>query len=355
MRHVLWIALVAVLGFAGWLAWGPAPVEPMAWTPPTNPGLTGPFAPNEQLKGATLAKVTPGIGPEDVAFGPDGLLYTGLANGDIVRLKADGSTPPEKVANTGGRPLGLEFDANGALIIADGRRGLVSVAPGGTVTVLAIKADGKPIAFADDLSIAPDGVIYFSDASARGYDNFMLDAWEGRPNGRLLSFDPRSGETRVVLDGLRFANGVAVSPAGDYVLVNETFGYRVTRVWLTGPKAGTHDVFLDALPGFPDNLSIDANGMVWVALVTPRDDTLDGLAERPLLRRMLLNLFSLFGMPDQTNRYGWVIGADANGKVVRNLQDPSGRVHSVTSINRFGDVLVLGSLAMDAIATIPAP
>ena len=355
MRYVLLGLLLLVLAFAGWLALAPAPIDPVAWTPAANPGLTGPFAPNEKLKGATLAKVTPGRGPEDVAMGADGFIYTGLEDGSIVRLKADGSTPPEKVASTGGRPLGLKFAADGALIVADARRGLLSIAPDGTVSVLAVKADGTPIAFADDLDIAADGTIYFSDASRRGFDNYVLDAWEGKGSGRLLAYDPATGETKVLLGGLRFANGVALAGDESFVLVNETFAYRVTRYWLSGPKAGTHDVFLDALPAFPDNISADDNGTFWIAMVSQRNDTLDGLADRPLLRKMVFNFFSLVGMPGPSGGYGWVIAADAKGQVVANLQDPSGRVHDVTSVKRFGDTLVLGSLAMDSIATVPAP
>ncbi|BCW90082.1 hypothetical protein sos41_32500 [Alphaproteobacteria bacterium SO-S41] len=355
MRYVLLGLLLLVLAFAGWLAFAPTPIDPIAWTPAANPGLTGPFLPNEKLKGATLARVTPGKGPEDIAQGPDGLIYTGLEDGSIVRLKADGSTPPEKIASTGGRPFGLKFADDGSLIVADGRRGLLSIGVDGTVRVLAVKAGGVPIAFADDLDIAADGTIYFSDASRRGPDNFGLDAWEGKGTGRLLAYDPASGETKVLLDDLRFANGVALAPDESFVLVNETFAYRVTRYWLSGPKAGTHDIFLDALPAFPDNISSDGTGVFWIAMVSPRNDTLDGLAERPLLRKMVFNFFGLFGMPETSGAYGWVIAADAKGQVIANLQDPSGRLHDITSVKRFGDTLVLGSLAMDAIATLPAP
>lgn len=359
MRYILLLVLVGLAGLAAWLAFGPSPIAPLAWEPPANPGLTGPYIPNEALKGATLAKVTPGVGPEDVTLGPDGFLYTGLADGSIVKLKADGSTPPVLVAKTGGRPLGLEFASvgplAGQLIVADALRGLISVDADGAITVLAIKAGGKPIAFADDLAIAADGTVYFSDASARGYDFVPVDLWEGSTTGRLLAYDPATGETRVVLDGLRFANGVAMGPDDAFVLVNETMAYRVTRVWLKGPKAGERDVFIDGLPGFPDNLSFDGKGRFWIALVQPREDFLDGLAGRPLLRRMVFNLFSLTGFPESGSRYGWVIGVDVEGRVVANLQDPAGTVHNVTSVNRFGDTLVLGSLAMDAVATVPAP
>jgi hypothetical protein len=355
MRYVILIVVGLLVAGAAWLALAPLPIEPVAWSPSANPGLTGPFLPNEALKGATLARVAPGRGPEDIALGPDGLIYTGLEDGSIVRLKADGSTPPQVYARTGGRPLGMKFSAYGALIVADARRGLLSVTADGTVTVLAVKAGGVPIAFADDLDIGADGTIYFSDASRRGLDHFVLDAWEGKPSGRLLAYDPATQETRVLLEGLHFANGVALAPDGSYVLVNETLAYRVTRLWLTGPKAGTHDVFLDGLPAFPDNISSDGLGVFWIALPAPRNDTLDGLSERPLLRRMLFAFFSLLGQDEPNAAYGWAIAVDRNGRVVANLQDPSGRIHDVTSVKRFGDMLVLGSLSMDAIATLPVP
>lgn len=355
MRYILLLVLLGVIGFAGYLALAPSPIEPLAWDAPGNPGLTGPYKPNEALKAATLASVAPGTGPEDVARGPDGLLYTGLANGDIVRLKADGSTPPLKIANTGGRPLGLEFASDGELVVADAYRGLLSVAPDGKVTVLTVRAGDRPIAFADDLAIASDGTIYFSDASRRGYEGVDLDAWEANPTGRLLAYDRASGETRVLLDGLSFANGVTLGPDEAYVLVNETFAYRITRYWLKGEKAGKSDVFIEGLPGFPDNLSYDGKQRFWVALVSPRNDTLDSLAGRPILRKMLFNLFRLIGFPESVSRYGWVIGVGIDGLVEANLQDPAGHVHSVTSVNRFGDMLALGSLSMSAVATLPAP
>lgn len=356
MRYLLLVVVLLGIVFAAYLALAPAKIDPVAWTPPANPGLTGPYSANEKLKGATLAKVRPGVGPEDVALGNDGFIYTGLENGSVVRLRADGSVPPEVFAETGGRPLGMAFAPSGELVVADSKRGLLSVSPDGTVVTLTTRAADQPIAFADDVAIAGDGTVYFSDASSRGPDTAVqLDSWEAKATGRLLAYDPKTRATRVLLSDLRFANGVAMGPGDAYVLVTETLGYRVTRYWLAGDKAGTHDVFVDGLPGLPDNISFDGKGTFWVALVSPRNEWADPLAERPVLRKMLFNLFTLFGFPNAGSRYGWVIGLDADGKVTANLQDPSGRVHTVTSVNRYGDQLVLGSIAMDAIATIAVP
>ena len=56
--------------------------------------------------------------------------------------------------------------------------------------------------------------------------------------GRLLVYDPISRVATTLVDGLNFANGVAVSHDQTYVLVNETGKYRVIRYWIAGPQEG---------------------------------------------------------------------------------------------------------------------
>ena len=65
---------------------------------------------------------------------------------------------------------------------------------------LATEADGVPFAFTDDLDIASDGRIYFSDASSKFHQpDYILDLLEARPHGRLLRYDPSTGKTEVLL------------------------------------------------------------------------------------------------------------------------------------------------------------
>ena len=68
---------------------------------------------NERLAAARAVSVAPEVGPEHIAFGPDGRLYTGVLSGAVLRMAPDG-TGIETVVNTGGRPLGLDFDAEDA-------------------------------------------------------------------------------------------------------------------------------------------------------------------------------------------------------------------------------------------------
>lgn len=335
------------------LAW-PVPVDPVAWTPPAAPALEGDYAPNTYLAAAERLDLPSGYGPEDVAVDARGRIYGGLQDGRIVRMQPDGSVI-ETFANTGGRPLGLAFDGAGRLIVADAFKGLLSVSPEGEITVLSTEAGGVPFAFADDVDIGPDGVLYFSDASSKyGQHNYKWDIVENRPNGRLLAYDPATGATRVLLDDLYFANGVAVSPDGAFVLVNETARYRVRRYWLAGPRRGASEIVLDNLPGFPDGISSNGAGLYWLALASPRNGLLDHLGPYPFVRKMLLRFPE--AMQPAPRRYAFVLGLDADGRVVHNLQNPSGDPFAVvTSIEQVGNVLYLGSLSEPALARVAVP
>ena len=68
----------------------------------------------------------PGEGPEDVVVGQDGVIYTGLVDARVLAVAPDDGAVRE-VANTGGRPLGLEATADGRLLICDSPKGLLEL------------------------------------------------------------------------------------------------------------------------------------------------------------------------------------------------------------------------------------
>jgi sugar lactone lactonase YvrE len=351
-KGLLGIALVAVFAVAALFFW-PGRIDPIAWTPPEPPPLTGVYAPNTGLEG--VERIGSGVdwGPEDVAVDSKGRILGGMEGGRIVRFEPDGSRY-EALAETGGRPVGLDFDARGNLVVADALRGLLSVSPSGEITVLTTEAGGIPFGLTDDVDVAADGMIYFSDATHKfPITEYMLDLWEHGANGRLLAYDPVNQETRVLLDGLFFANGVAVSPDQSFVLVCETWKYRIQRYWLTGPNQGQSEIFIENLPGFPDGVSSNGRDTFWVALFSPRDSQLDSLLPHPRLRRALLRV----GWPQpEPARYGFVLGLDANGQVVQNLQDPTATYYdSITSVEEHQGMLYLGSIAQDSIGRLPVP
>jgi sugar lactone lactonase YvrE len=342
------VSLVALLS-AYLLLW-PVKVEPAAWEPPPPPPLAGDFAPNERLAAVEHLDAG-GHAPEGVAVDAGGNVYAGLEDGRVMRLPAAGGAP-ELFVDTKGRPLGMEFDGAGNLVIADAEQGLLLVSRGGALTVLSREAAGRPFGCTNDLAVASDGTIYFTDATDRfPLSVYRQDIVEHRPNGRLLAYDPAARSSRLVLDGLHFANGVALGPGEEFVVVAETGKYRLWRVWLKGPRAGEREVFIENLPGFPDNVTFNGRDTFWVALVSPRNRLLDALLPRPFLRKVIVRL-PLFMQPAPA-RYGFVLGLDSEGRVRHNLQDPAGRRYAlVASAVEHDGALYLGSLGQDSVGRL---
>ena len=351
MRSLLLVLIGAMVAVLLYLFLWPTEVDPVSWEPPEAPEMSGPWEPNALLREADYLGTGAFDGPEDTAVDSQGRVYAGTDEGKIRRTTLDGGV--ETFAVTGGRPLGMDFDADGNLIVADAWEGLLSINPRGEVTVLATEADGVPFGFTNDLDIASDGTIYFTDASFRwGQDQYLYDLLEARPYGRLMRHDRDTGETRVLLDGLYFGNGVALSAGEDFVLVNETYRYRIQRYWLAGEQTGEAEVFIDNLPGFPDNISATGDGRFWLALFTVRNSDMDAMHPLPGIKRMVSRLPSaLWPAPEP---YGFVVEFDEQGEVLRTLQDPGGeRLFAVTSVKQVEDTLYLGSLYNDRIGVLP--
>ena len=340
------LAAILLLLAAAWIT---APIRPIAVDPVPAQPLVGALAPNEALRSAERWGAPQLRGAEDVAFGSDGSIYTGTEDGRVIRIV--GPDQILTIADTHGRPLGMDFAPSGRLVVADAKRGLLAVEADGTVEELVREVNGSPLGFANDVDVAPDGTVYFSDSSIYGPGDHMYDLLEGRPHGRLLRYEPSTGNVDVLGEGMYFANGVAVDPAETFVLVAETYRFRVLRVWLQGKKAGVVDVFVDELPGYPDGVSWSTDGRVWVALFTVRNATAEFIGPRPAIKRIIAGLpRPLWPGPEP---YGFVLELDANGRSLRSLQDPGGTVvPQATSAERHGPWLVLGNLTGAGVARV---
>ena len=348
-RVLKWLGLAIIVG-AAYLAFGPVSIDPVAWTPPPAPAMTGKYAPNDALVRVRRLADGYGPGPEDIAIGPGGAIYTGYEDGRIVRFDKDGNQP-KLIADTKGRPLGIAMAPDGGLYVADANMGLLKVSENGGVSVLATEADGVKFRFANEVAVGRDGTVYFTDSSSRwAFGKAIEDIFEHRPTGRLMAYDPTTKSVRVLIRKLQYANGVALSPDGSFVLVVETGWYRVRRYWLTGPKKGTADMFIENLPGFPDNITSDGKGTYWLALFTVRNPAADRLAGNPFLRKVVWRLPRI--LQPGPKRYGFAVALDANGKVVRTLQDPNGGFAPITSVVPSGNFLYLGSLEEHAIGRV---
>lgn len=363
-KPFLTAAALGIAALLGYLLFWPTGVHPVAWQPQPSPGYSGPYARNERLAALRLLPLTSGAGPEHVAQGPDGLMYTALNNGHIVRLQRDGKQL-EVVVDTGGRVLGFDFDREGNIIAADAYKGLLRVTPSGKVSLITDKvSDTDAIVFADAVAVAPDGLIYFTEASHR----FQPGPWgdpmavslaeilEQRGNGRVLVHDPARRTTEVIASGLVFANGIVLAEDGQSLLVAETGRYRIWRIPVSARQLDVRQpstsarVILDNLPAFPDNLTKGESGRYWVGLPKARSAMADALAPWPFLRATSFRLpHFLLPVPKP---YGHALAFNEQGQILTDLQDPSGRYPEVTGITEVKGTLYVHSLVAPAFGVL---
>jgi len=322
------------------------------WRPPTAPPDRGRSAATAHLV-VTRRVATGGRGPEDVAFDGDGRIRCGLADGSVVAVDlVTGAREP--LGNTGGRPLGLHPCPDGSTLICDHDRGLLRLHPEGDIEVLLDAIDGESLTFASNVVQGADGTIWFTTSTSRwDVDHHEGDFLEHSCTGRLVRYGV-DGSVSVLRTDLAFGNGLVLTPDESQLLVVETAAYRVSRHWLTGPRAGSSETFADNLPGFPDNMSLGSDGLVWVAIAAPRNALLDRLLPLPgFLRTVVWNLPE--AVRPKAARIAWVMAFDLDGQVVHDLRLTDGGYHFITSVAEREGLLVLGSLREDDLAVARKP
>lgn len=341
-------------------------LDPVALSPAPVKGMAG-LMPEDippRLAEAGIFGTGQVDGPEDVLLDEAGNLYCGTRDGKILCFADEGRGPVRTLAKTGGRPLGLALEPGGAILACVAGMGLVRVRMDGTSELLTDQTerslmsvqDDTTIRMADDLDIAPDGTVYFTDATKR-YDmaDWGLDLLEGRPNGRLLSYDTRTARTRTVCDNLVFPNGVCLSHDGRHLLVASTWTCSILIFDLARLGDGPR-VFLDGLPGYPDNINRASDGGYWVALAGMRNPVMDAAMTLPGVRRRMSRQVPPVNWLFGNLNIGGVLKIDGAGGIVDALWDaPDGPLYMITSMREHRGALYLGGVTNNRIGRLALP
>jgi ribose transport system permease protein len=337
-------------------------VLPLSPAPSITRGGASPYAQNDRLVGAEAIGFDQVEGPEDVILDRHDRLYGSTRDGNIIRFSGERFETREVFAHIGGRPYGMQFDKDENLIVCVGGMGVYGVKPSGEVFKLTDETgrtwtklnDDSRVRMADDLDIAPDGKIYFSDCTTR-YEasNYPLEIVEGRPNGRVLCYDPATGKTKKVIKSFYFPNGVCITHDARSALIASTTDCRIYRHWLVGPRAGATEILIDEIPGHPDNINRASDGNYWLALVGVRTPSFDLSMRKASFRRRMAKQVPLDEWLGPNLNYGCVVKFDEGGNILESYWDPTGISHaSVTSMREHKGYLYLAGLENNRIGRI---
>lgn len=163
---------------------------------------------------------------------------------------------------------GLARDRAGRLLACEhGSRSVTRTEPDGRITTLAARHGGRRLNSPNDLAVAPDGAVWFSDPEFG-----ILGHYEGHPAAHelptnLYRLDP-SGTLEPVVEGLVRPNGVAFSPDARtlYVVESDPAGRRIHAFDVSADGRGLDAgrVLVECPPGqSPDGMAVDALGNLW--------------------------------------------------------------------------------------------
>lgn len=350
--------------------------------------LEGPLALNSKLDNAERLFENMIKGPESIVYS-DGTLYTSLHGGLVVKIVNNAIIPFVKFGkqcdgiheeHICGRPLGLFIDASKSLYVADAYYGLYKVNTSTGEVVQLVSPDtvieGRKPKLFNSVVVAADGKVYWTDSDSNVDLKNLMYSFFGDGTGRLIKYDPVSKSNSVLVDRLHFANGVALSQDESYVIVSETGRDQVHRHYLKGAKKGRTDVFVDGLPGSPDNIKADGKGNFYVSLVMPKDGTpafVHNIGKYPLVRKFLAqsmavvqNLFTLADsvfphvllkkathavahyetyadILPKTNRSATIVKLDKEGKIIDSLHARDNSVSKISEIEIVGEYAYLAS------------
>ncbi|XP_042909345.1 adipocyte plasma membrane-associated protein [Parasteatoda tepidariorum] len=363
-------------------------VDPVEYSLNLPAKLDGHLSPNELLDATERLHENALHWPESFAV-LNNKIYTGLGDGRIVEVSGKKITDVTRIGSDCagqheehicGRPLGMTFNKAGLLYVADAYHGIftVDVKTGKKNNILPSKTvvDGLPLFLLNNIALdEKEQALYISQSSTKwNLSHVIVSFMEHESSGRLLKFDLKTKGVTVLLKDLSFPNGVELTHDGSAVLVAECFKNSIFKYFIQGPKKGTKTVLPVVFPGEPDNISRNKRGTYWVALAGARSlekpSLGDNLAGKPLVRRAILYIHKVLTAPIanlmQYLPYDWakdtafelgtariiadhivdsgaVVEFDDNGKIIKFIHSPTGKVSHLSEALEHNGHLYLGS------------
>lgn len=330
--------------------------------PSTAEASASPYAANDRLRDVEVIGLDQVDGAEDIIFDSLDNLYCGDRRGNIMRFDAPDYKKGRVFAHIGGHPLGMAIDQEDRIVTCVGGMGLYRIDRDANVEKLTDETNRSPLAIiddsrlslTDDCDIAPDGRVFFSEATIRfDMSTWPSDALESRGSGRIVCYDPKRGTTRTVARGLTFPNGIVLSFDGQSILFAESWACRISRYWIAGPKEGQIERVVENLPGYPDNINRASDGTYWMALMGMRSPALDLALRMPGFRKRMSQEISNDEWLYPNINTGCIVRFTDDGEIVESLWDKSGTNHPmITSMREHKGRLYIGGIFNNRIGSL---
>ncbi|MFW6076312.1 MAG: SMP-30/gluconolactonase/LRE family protein [Hyphomicrobiales bacterium] len=218
-----------------------------------------------------LERVGSGLArPECVLTTRSGDLFVSDKRGGVSVIRTTGETEFIEAKN---RPDG--FLPNGIALLPDRSFLIADLGPGagvwhmtgdGTLTPRLLEIDGRPLPPTNFVGIDRENRIWVTVSTWNVPREKSLR--KGFADGFIIVIPP-GGEARIVAEGIGFTNEAIIDPTGRWLYVNETIGQRTSRFPVHADGSlGAKEVVAQYGPGtFPDGLTFDAEGGVWIVSV----------------------------------------------------------------------------------------
>ena len=267
------------------------------------PPLDGALSPNDRLDTCTpIGDSLPGL--DDVIAARDGTIYVS-AGRKVLKLSGHGFANRSLVAEFEGDAGALAVHPDGQLLVCVAGRGLAAFDPNSPEPRWLEAADGRSLVGLTAIAAAPDGRIFAAEGSSgRRPGQWRHDLMEKRSNGRLILCGPALDNARVLLNGLPYPYGVAVSADGKELWLTEAWAHRLSRFALTSDGIGPREVVAPNLPGYPARLHLDDNGGFFLGMFARRTHLIEFVLKEDDFRKEMIETMA----PDY-----WIAPAFAGG------------------------------------------
>ncbi len=208
----------------------------------------------------------------------------------VYRLHGKEFREKEIYVDLKGSAGGLNIDKDGNLMACVAGQGVVIVNKGKIIRKLDI-ADNQPIHCPTAVVSCSDGELFIADGTAfHEPDQWYVDLMEKRSAGRLIRFNPDGTRSEVLLTGLGYPGGLAISNDKKYIIMTEGWNHTVSRYPIQDVRPQTREVLLDNLPGYPGRIITASGGGYWMSFFAMRTHLVEFVLQENKYRKEMMKI-----------------------------------------------------------------